>query len=112
MQQQPEADPPRVPQRARVLDLSEQEYRQWRHHPMSEVLLQFLADRRAVLRADLADRFLSASLQTVNDPSALAYAIETRGRVLESQDFGDMDWETVRMFYGIETESERENDGA
>lgn len=94
-----------------VKDLSPREYLQWRHHPISKVILHFLEDRRHSLEQDLARRFLTGSPQSVLDPSIQAQALEARGRILESADLEALEWRDVAAYYGVETpELEQESE--
>ena len=91
-------------QKEAVAELSDREFRLWRHHPVSRVLLRYLADYRQELRQDLLLRWLHGSTR-LSDPEEL----EARGRLLAFEEFEELEWAIVQNFYGIEPEEKPED---
>lgn len=81
------------------LSIGEQDFHLWRHHPVSKVVLQYLADYREVLRREAMDRWESGALRLVDEQ-------EMRGRVLAVTDMIDLAHESIRSFYEGEKPSE------
>lgn len=80
--------------RAALQDLSRHEWASWRHHPVTKAVQQYLRDRRETLWAELRERFKAGSL-TLQDER------EFRGRLLESEDFEQLEWDWVLSFYSL-----------
>jgi hypothetical protein len=83
----------------RSLEIDEQDYQLWRHHPVSKVVLQYIDDYRMRLREEALARWESGALQLIDDR-------EMRGRVLACSDIVDLQFESIRSFYeGEKTET-------
>lgn len=78
-----------------LLDLSDREFRAWRHHPVTALVRRFLVDRQEALWADLRQRFKVGSLQDRE-------AQEFRGRMNEIEEFLELQIEDLDGFYGVE----------
>jgi hypothetical protein len=105
----PEAEARLRLRQASLLDLSEREFLQWRHHPVSKVVLAFLADRQKQLISAAVEGWLQSG-KLVDEK-----ALEARGRVLELVDLVGLDWPSLEAFYGIEHPEQQEkesDDGA
>ena len=83
-------------------DLSQREFLQWRHHPVSKVVLAFLADRAKQLTDSTVEGWLHSG-KLVDDK-----ALEARGRILELADLVALDWPSLQFFYGIEPPEQTE----
>ena len=90
-----------------VRDLGDQQFRSWRHHPVSQVVLHYLEDYRRELLLGLQQRWLGGSLELRDER-------EGRGRALLAEELVDLEWSAIEAFYGIEQKPEewREVNGA
>lgn len=78
-----------------VAALSDAQFRAWRHHPVSEVVLQYLRDYRAALLAEMQDRWLQGVTRIADEQ-------EARGRALAVGELAELQLDAVRAFYGAE----------
>lgn len=69
-----------------------EDFQQWRHHPVSKVVLQFLRDYREVMHRELLERWTANSL-TLSDEH------EMRGRSATLQEFAELQFESMLNFY-------------
>ena len=92
---------PTVP--AAVLQLADQQFRQWRHHPVSEVVLQYLKDYQQALLRELQQRWLQGSVRYADEA-------EARGRVLVVVELRELQLDAIRAFYGLPQEEEEDDD--
>jgi hypothetical protein len=86
-QQQTELQP--VPDLAR--ELSEQAFNLWRHHPVSALFLQYLADYREALARKVLEEWLASG--NINP--------EARGRILAVRDMEVLGLPSIQRFYGV-----------
>lgn len=78
---------------------SEQDFQLWRHHPVSEVFLQYLRDYAGVLEREMMDRWKSGAVRLIDEQ-------EARGRVVACIEVADLPYESIREFYeGEKTEN-------
>lgn len=70
------------------------EFQQWRHHPISQVVLAFLSDRRDDLYAQAFEAFLAGGLSALADG-------EYRGRYMACEELLNLQWRQVCDFYGV-----------
>ena len=75
-----------------IRDIAEPDYQLWRHHPVSKVVLQYLADYSAALEREIMARWRGGMLQLVDEK-------EARGRLLACQDIVELNHESIRSFY-------------
>ena len=78
-------------QLAALRELTPQQFQLWRHHPVSQAVLRFLADWARELRRDVLERWESGT--------GLADEHEARGRVLMLREVGELDIGVMREFY-------------
>lgn len=69
-----------------------EDFQQWRHHPVSKVVLQFLRDYREAMHRELLERWTANSL-------TLADEHEMRGRSNTLQEFAEIQFESMLNFY-------------
>lgn len=69
-----------------------EDFQQWRHHPVSKVVLQFLRDYRESMHRELLERWTAGSL-------VLADESEMRGRSATLQEFAELQFESMLNFY-------------
>ena len=81
--------------RASVADLRAGEFQAWRHHPVSKVVLAYLADYRDSLARDAFSAFLAGGMTAMQES-------EARGRYLFADDVVRLEWGSVLRFYGME----------
>ena len=84
--------PPPAELVALLADLQDQDFQGWRRHPVSQVVLRFLADRSADLQAQTLFRWLSGQ-------TTLQQEEELRGRVLALNEVLALEWKQLQQFY-------------
>ena len=83
-------------QEARVVllaEMSDQQFQMWRHHPVTSLVLGFLADYAGGLEKEVLTRWRSGSLRLGDEQ-------EARGRVLALAEVAALDVAAIRQFYG------------
>lgn len=81
------------------LELSEESYNQWRHHPVTAAYLQFVADQAANFREAAADLFESGLLNPADaHPDRNANVL--RGRILCLRELHALQLASIQEFYG------------
>lgn len=107
--QQPQSqDPP--PDHPNPLSqvLSPVAYQQWRHHPVTQMVLLYLAHRVANYRAAALDLWEQGALNSDSQRSE-----EIRGRVLCLNELQTLDLDSIKNFYQLlSLDKQRENDGS
>lgn len=78
-----------------LAELTQGDWAQWRHHPVTAVFLRFLVDRREALAREMVQRWLAGRL-------VLSDEKEGRGRALELEELAMMPLAGVRTFYGLD----------
>ena len=91
--EQPQTTARQMPEE--LTQLSDHEFRVWKHHPVSKVVLQFLRDRADSLQAGVVQAWLKQG--HLND----VHSLEVRGRMLEGRDVAGLTLMGVRTFYGL-----------
>lgn len=82
-------------------------FNQWRHHPVTEVVIGFLTARRTSLIENAMGRWLGGE-DTIRTPAGE----EVRGRVLELQDIIEMQFEALLVYYqDADTQEGKSHDG-
>lgn len=82
-----------------VLEITEQDFNGWKHHPVSKVFLRFLKDREQALLREIAARISAA--QTTIDQFALG---KLSGRAEEALDHANTSFDEIVSFYTIPQE--------
>lgn len=90
-------------QNPRVLELTEAEFQQWRHSPISQAFLLFLAHRSESLTRTAAEHYLAGNLGAVEQRDPL------RGRIMELRDLCIVKLADIQRFYGVEPKASRDN---
>lgn len=80
-------------------DLTESDFQVWKHHPVSKVYLQYLADYRKMLLRELLTRWEAGALTLDTEK-------EIRGRTLTLADLVELQFASIQKFY-----TEEENEG-
>jgi len=88
-----------VPEPVRVKGLTEAEWNTWKHHPVTKVFRQFLADFRASLHGTLLQEWESGSLIGKE-----ARELEMRGRCLVLSELTDPQFAALVQFYAVPTQ--------
>lgn len=78
-----------------LLELSPQQFQQWRHHPVSQVFLRFLADYRKQVERIAVDTWLAGRAPLEEQGFA-------RGKIVACAEMEELKLASVRMFYGLE----------
>lgn len=81
------------------LELSDESYHQWRHHPVTAAYLQFLEDQAANFREAAADLFESGVLDP-QSPNPNINANVIRGRILCLRELHALQLGSIQEFYG------------
>ena len=79
---------------ARLADLSAADFQAWRHHPVSQAVLRFLADYRDEIECRVLEQWRSGALK-------LADEHEARGRAAIAAEMADITLPVLWGFYGI-----------
>lgn len=86
--------------------LIEQDFLDWRHHPMTKVYRRFLEDYREVLRRTHTERWEK------NPEIDIAYEAEARGRVLTIGEMHDLEFDDLVAFYQEPPKQEEADEAA
>ena len=98
------ADPARIPPNppeylaARLATLREikpQDLAAWRHHPVSRLVLQFLADYRDELLRDAITSWFGGGLTATQEG-------EGRGRAMLAAELVEINYDQLLRFYGVQ----------
>ncbi len=81
----------RPPHEQLLLELAEQDYQQWRHHPITAAYLLYLGDLRAAFRVSAADLLEAGRLAPQAD--------ELRGRLLNLHEVQELSLDAIQNFY-------------
>lgn len=84
--------------RTLILDLGEEEFQQWRHHPVTAAFLHFLEDQADNFRTAAADLWEVGRLDP-NNPNGELNANVLRGRTLALRELSTLTLEEMRGFY-------------
>lgn len=76
----------------RTVGITKSDYQEWKHHPVSKVVLQYLADYRAMLLKEHLAEWEAGKLDEVRD-------LEMRGRVMTLAELADLDFSSIEHFY-------------
>lgn len=80
-----------------LLELSEQEYNLWRHHPITSAYLKYLGDQIEAFRSAVADLLENGTL----NPQAEMI----RGRILTLRELQNLSLGDIRNFYRKEEDA-------
>lgn len=80
-----------------VLDLSEEAFQQWRHQPVSQAFLLFLAHRSRQLRYEIAEAYLTNTMDRAD-------AEGLKGRIIECEDLCGVKLSDIQRFYGKQSD--------
>jgi len=74
-----------------LLELSEEAYHQWRHHPLTSAYLHYLGDQADAFRTAAADLLEAGQLAPQSDV--------IRGRILTLRELQNLSLDAIRNFY-------------
>ncbi len=77
------------------MQIAESDYQEWKHHPVSKVVLKYLADYRAMLLKEHLAEWEAGKLDEVRD-------LEMRGRVLTLAELAELPFSAIANFYVTE----------
>jgi hypothetical protein len=83
------AKPPEPP---RVRGITEQQYREWRHNPVTKMFRQYMLDWAADTRESVVEAWIERSLDQATD-------FEARARVKQLKELATMPFDAIAMFY-------------
>ncbi len=92
--------PPEVPEE--VAQVSDEQFREWRQHPVTKAVHRYLEDHRRSLRVDAADRWESGETE---GPEKEGFY---RGIATADYLLAHLEWAGVLKLYGRHSESESE----
>jgi hypothetical protein len=72
--------------------ITEADFQVWKHHPVSKVYLQYLADYRSMLLRELLERWEAGALTLETEK-------EIRGRTLTLADLVELRFASIQKFY-------------
>jgi hypothetical protein len=84
-----------------VTDIAPEQYAQWRQHPVTRFMFQFMDDCAKRTEEELLFRWRAGALKMVDEQ-------EGRGRVLQLRDIPEWKWASIQEFYGIAVKSDQE----
>lgn len=87
-----------------VKGISEHDFQQWRHNPVTKVFRAYLTDYADALGKALFNQFMLSG--ELGD----AAQRETRGRILASHEASELEFESIRKFYEEANEPETSQD--
>ncbi len=91
--------PPRSAHESLLLELNDQDYNQWRHHPITSAYLQYLNDQIEAFRTAAADLLEDGKLNPQEG--------ELRGRLLTLRELQSLSLEHIKNFYRQEESEEK-----
>lgn len=83
----------------RLQGITEPDYQVWRHHPVTKLVLQYMADFREALRRDALARWESGALTLTDE-----HELRARSNVLA--ELGELQFPSIANFYGEDTKEE------
>lgn len=83
-----------------VHGIAESDYQAWKHHPVTKLLLRYMADFRSVLIRETTERWEAGSL-------ILAEEHEMRARVVTLRELGELPFAAIHNFYQEGSEEEQ-----
>ena len=96
MTDQPEAPAPEPVVNPYLREVTEQDFLDWKHHPVTKLFRQWLADYGRALRSGHEELWLDAPAGTALDP---VLASEMKGRVLTLAELHVMTFQSIQNFY-------------
>jgi len=91
--------PQRPAHESLLLELREQDYAQWKHHPITSAYLQYLGDQIEAFRTAAADLLENGDLNS--------QAEMLRGRLLTLRELQSLSLEHIKNFYRQEESEEK-----
>jgi len=90
---------------SQVRGITEADLQKWRHHPVTQVLLQYLQDYQVALR-EAALGYLLASNR--DGPFNTEYTGEIAGRIKAIDEVSNLPFSAIQQFYQKEEDNARE----
>ena len=87
----------RPPHEQLLTGLTDQDYQQWRHHPLTAAYLLYLGDQIDAFRTAAADLLESGALSPQGEV--------IRGRILTLRDLQNLSLDAIQNFYRQETQA-------
>lgn len=78
-----------------MLNLSNEQYQLWRHHPVSEAFLGYLAEQAQAYKGELVNRWISKTLKDKEMD-------EFRGIVMTLEELSNLPLEVIKQFYSYQ----------
>lgn len=99
---------PHSPHGELLLELSQQSWAQWQHHPISKAFFAFLEDQHLAFR-ELAADLLEAGAYRVGAPHEDQNPDVVRGKLLQLKQLSRIGLTDIQSFYGKEEPSEQQD---
>jgi hypothetical protein len=80
-----------------LLGVTREDYQLWRHHPVTKLVLQYMADFQTALEKRAVGKWLGGSLNLAEDQ-------EIRARINTLIELGELPFEAIESFYQPESE--------
>lgn len=78
--------------------IQREDYQVWRHHPVTKLVLQYMADFNVSLQKEAIEKWVNGTL-------SLPEAHERRARIMILGEMVDLSFEAIEEFYQPETEA-------
>lgn len=85
-----------------IADIAAQQYAEWRNHPVTMFMFQYMRDVAEAIEMKMLADWRSGAAK-------LSDETEARGRAILLREIPDLKFESIQTFYGIETEEEAES---
>lgn len=77
-----------------LAELGPEQFALWRRHPVTDLVLRFLADHAEASKRDMLDAWMNGALK-LQDEQVL------RGRVMLVGELADLSLVSIKTFYGV-----------
>lgn len=84
-----------------IADIAAQQYAEWRNHPVTMFIYQYMRDMTEAIELKMLADWRSGAAK-------LSDETEARGRCGALREIPELKWESIQTFYGIEPEEESE----
>lgn len=81
-------------------EMREQDFQQWRHHPITQCFLLFLAHRSQALGRDALVHYIAGALEHAEKAGL-------RGRIMELEELCSLKASDIHGFYGVAPEAKQ-----
>src|SRR5690348_4215602 len=83
-----------------VKGLTELDYNSWKHHPVTKIVNQFIADKKNFIERTALEQWINGGRDPDTDLKTL------RGQIIELTELHEMPFMALEVFYGPDSEKE------